>query len=112
MRPIQLILIPILVIVLLFFTPKLKRSALLQGLFVTVILILMLFVAVPDWSTIVANFLGIGRGVDLIMYLGLLSLGVLGLLLFIRMRKLEEKLVELVREQAIREEKSEADPNK
>lgn len=112
MRPIQLILIPILVIVLLFFTPKLKRSALLQGLFVTVILVLMLFVAVPDWSTIVANFLGIGRGVDLIMYLGLLSLGVLGLLLFIRMRKLEEKLVELVREQAIREEKSEADPSK
>lgn len=109
MRPIQLILIPILVIVLLFFTPKLKRSALLQGLFVMVILGLMLFVVMPDWSTIVANFLGIGRGVDLITYLGLLSLGVLGLLLFIRMRKLEEKLVDLVREQAIREKKSGAD---
>ncbi len=109
MRPIQLILIPILVIVLLFFTPKLKRSVLLQGLFVVAILGLMLFVVVPDWSTIVANYLGIGRGVDLITYLGLLSLGVLGLLLFIRMRKLEEKLVELVREQAIKEEKSGAD---
>lgn len=109
MRPIQFILIPILVIVLLVFTPKLKRSILLQGVFVVAILGLMLFVVIPDWSTIVANFLGIGRGVDLITYLGLLSLGVLGLLLFIRMRKLEEKLVELVREQAIREEKSQTD---
>lgn len=104
MRPIQFILIPILVVVLLVFTPKLKRSALLQGMFVLVILVLMLFVIMPDWSTIVANFLGIGRGVDLIMYLGLLSLGVLGLLLFLRIRKLEEKLVHLVREKALEEE--------
>ena len=101
MRPIQFILIPILVLVLLFFTPKLRRLALLQGLFVAGVLVLLLFVIMPDWSTVVANWVGIGRGVDLVIYLGLLMLGVLYLLLLLRVRKLEEKFSNFVRKEAI-----------
>ncbi len=103
MRPIQLILIPILILVMLFFTPRFRRSLLLQISFVLALLVLLVFVVMPDWSTVVANQLGIGRGVDLITYLGLLSLGTLSLLLFVKVRRLESQLAGFVREEALKE---------
>ncbi len=106
MRPIQFILIPLLITALLFFTPRLRRTSLLQLLFVLAASVLIVFVIFPDWSTVVANAVGIGRGVDLITYLGLLSLSISHLLHLLKIRKLEDRLVSLARNIAVREEKA------
>ena len=55
----------------------------------------------PDTTTAIARFFGVGRGTDLLLYLvifaGIHSL----LLLYIRLRKLEQKLTAVVRAIAI-----------
>lgn len=105
MKPIQFILIPALIVVLLVFIPRLKRSLFLQAILAVGGVILITFVIAPDLSTQVANFVGIGRGVDLILYLGVLGLGVLGLSLHLKLRRIEERQQEIVRQLAIRDEK-------
>ena len=104
MKPIQFILIPALIIVMLVFVPRLKRSGVLQALLAAGGVVLLVFVIAPDLSTVVANFVGIGRGVDLILYLGVLGLGILGLSLHLKLRRIEERQQEIVRQLAIREE--------
>lgn len=66
------------------------------------IFILIAFVIYPDWSTQVANLLGVGRGVDLITYLGLLALGISVLWLLLKVNRLEDKVTQMVREDALR----------
>ena len=103
MRPIQFILIPLLIAALLFFTPRLRRTSLLQWLFVLAASVLIVVVVFPDWSTVVANAVGIGRGVVLFTYLGLLALSISHLLQLLKIRKLEDRLTLLARSIAIRE---------
>jgi hypothetical protein len=55
----------------------------------------------PDASTVVARHLGVGRGTDLLVYLGVFAGIHAFLLLYSRTRRLEKKLVEYVRENAI-----------
>ncbi|HVW84551.1 MAG TPA: DUF2304 domain-containing protein [Bryobacteraceae bacterium] len=55
----------------------------------------------PNHATSLAHFLGVGRGVDLIIYLALVSLGFVVLLLFSEIRDLESRLVRLSRASAM-----------
>jgi len=60
------------------------------------------FVMFPDTTTDIANFLGVRRGTDLLLYLVIFA-GVHGLLLlYMRTRRLEGKLTELTRAIAIK----------
>jgi hypothetical protein len=55
----------------------------------------------PDSTTRVANALGVGRGADLLLYLGLFA-GINALLMqYMRTRRLERKLTEHIRATAI-----------
>ena len=68
---------------------------------VLLFLIAALFVMFPNSSTEIAHALGVGRGTDLLVYL-LLFAGVHSLLLlYIKIRKMERKITELVRAIAI-----------
>lgn len=58
-------------------------------------------VAKPDWSTVVAQFLGVGRGADLVTYLGLLGLAFLLLLSHAELRALDVRVTDLVRSLAM-----------
>ena len=58
------------------------------------------FILFPDKSSEIAHRLGVGRGTDLLFYLCILLFLFIILKLFARIRRLESKLTELVREEA------------
>ena len=62
-----------------------------------------LLVIRPDWATRLANLFGVGRGADLITYLGFVIIAFLWLMMYARVRKLDAQLTELTRQIAILE---------
>src|SRR3954469_3069725 len=60
------------------------------------------FVLFPDWTSEIARFVGVGRGTDLLLYLTIFAGVHSCLLLYVRTRRVERKLTELVRGLAIK----------
>lgn len=101
MKPIQFILVPLFLFWLGVFWVRFKKQPLIRGLVSMVLIVAIIFTVFPDSSTQLANYLGVGRGVDMAIYLSLVGLVVGGLLLYLRILKLERQIVELTRQQAI-----------
>ena len=101
MKPIQFILVPLLILLLIIFIPKLRQQRVLKVIFILIIAAIMVFTIFLDSSMILAQYLGIGRGVDLVMYFGMLGLSVCCLLLYLRMQQLQQQLTELARKMAL-----------
>lgn len=59
------------------------------------------FVLFPDYTTRLANWVGVGRGVDLLVYLGFLFMFFLIIKLYSRIRKMEQNFTEVVRKKSI-----------
>ncbi|HPI67532.1 MAG TPA: DUF2304 family protein [bacterium] len=57
-----------------------------------------IIVWIPSFTTTVANFLGIGRGADLVLYLGLIIVFYLIFKIYARLEKIEKNITTLVRE--------------
>ena len=57
----------------------------------------------PEATNIVANFVGIGRGADLVLYAAIIVLLLLVFQLHVAHARLERQLTELVRRDALRE---------
>jgi hypothetical protein len=101
MRPIQFILALLLLVVMLTYFRKL-RSHLLDRLIVIVLGSAGLAMAImPEWSNTVAHFFGVGRGVDLVIYLSITGLAFLWIMLYATMRQQHEQMTELVRALAL-----------
>jgi len=60
---------------------------------------------VPNFLTKLANFLGIGRGADLVFYLGLLALFFLIFHLYVRLEKIEKNITKIVQADALDNDK-------
>ena len=60
-------------------------------------------VLLPNVTTAIAHLFGVGRGVDFVLYGSVAALFVLVFKLFIEHEKLERKLTELVRRDALRD---------
>lgn len=76
------------------------RSASLLGQRILGVLLaaaLCLFIIVPEWSTRVANAVGIGRGTDLSFYLGHVTAFYLLVILYRRLQRTQDQLTQLVR---------------
>lgn len=56
----------------------------------------------PEITSYLANFLGIGRGADLIVYLSIVVIFYLIFRIFVRLNKTDQQITKLVREDAIR----------
>ena len=78
--------------------PSRLAYRLLAALFAAAATGLIMF---PDSSTTVAKWLGVGRGSDLLLYLGIFAGLHAFLLLYARTRRIESKLAEHVRAVAI-----------
>jgi hypothetical protein len=101
MRPIQLILALLLLVVMLTYFRKL-RSHLLDRLIVILLGGAGLAMAImPEWSNTVAHFFGVGRGVDLVIYLSITGLAFLWIMLYATVRRQHEQMTELVRALAL-----------
>jgi len=102
MRPVQFILIVLLGLGTYLYFSRL-RSGLLDRLMVLLFAILGAVMTIaPDFTTRVANLVGVGRGVDLFFYLSILGLAFMCLLLYSRMRQLESSITELARALAVK----------
>jgi hypothetical protein len=58
------------------------------------------FILMPDYTNIIAHKLGVGRGADLLFYVCILFFLFVTLKLFARIKRLENTITELVRQQA------------
>jgi len=61
------------------------------------------FVLFPDTTTKIAHALGVGRGADLLLYVALFAGIHAFLLLYLKTRRLERKMTEMIRTMAIRD---------
>ena len=78
------------------------RSQLVERLIVLAIATsACVLIANPDFSNVLARYVGIGRGVDLVIYVSFCGVGFLLLLLFSKTRDLEAKITELARSIAL-----------
>lgn len=101
MKPIQFLLLPLLLFLLVIFFRKLRPYPRLRILVSLALLSAIVFTLFLDSSTFLANWLGVGRGVDLIFYLSILGLTVSCVLLYLRSMRLERMITDLVRAQAL-----------
>lgn len=66
-------------------------------------LIFLLFVWQPDRANYISSLLGVGRGVDAVLYIGVALLFYISLRIFIRLEKQENLITELVTKIALLE---------
>ena len=101
MKIIQIILVPAL-LMLTFFYFRHFRSLLLDRIIILILgLCAVILVIFPDISGKLAHALGVGRVVDLVMYLALIGLSFICLLLFSKIREIHQQMTDLARAQAI-----------
>jgi len=81
------------------FQNRFLNRLLLAGAFV----LTSVFVLYPSLSTRIANWLGVGRGTDLILYLSIVFLMFVLLLMYSKIKKLEEMITALTRDKALKE---------
>jgi hypothetical protein len=102
----QLITLPIVVTMIVATSVAVARRALSMRygfVFIVVWLGAAVGIADPDILARLAALLGIGRGVDLVLYLSILAFVIAFFLVYLRFRRLDEQLTEIVRQLAIRD---------
>jgi len=97
MKPIQPILLILIVIIAVVYFSRLRRKTWDRLIVIFFILTGAVLIAVPDLSTAIAQLVGVGRGADLLLYLGIVGLSFVCLLLYAKLRQMETTLTELVR---------------
>ena len=101
MNGIQILLISGVVIIFTYYISRF-RNALVDLLAIAAFAGLgIFFILFPDYTNTIARKLGVGRGADLLFYSCILFFLFVILKLFARIRRLEDKLTELVRQQAL-----------
>ena len=101
MMAIQITLILGLVLLLVLYLIRFRSSLYLRILALLIAVTGIGFVYRPEWSILVSKTLGVGRGADLISYLGLLGLSFVCLQLYSKLRSLDSDMVRIVRLLAI-----------
>jgi small membrane protein len=79
------------------------KRLLLLG-FAALVILTILF---PDTTTLAANWIGIGRGTDLVSYLTSFAVMFLAALVYLKFKRLEDRIATLTSETALREWESE-----
>ena len=111
MKLIQLILIIGLLVILVSYF-RWFRSAVMDKLLIGCILAAGIFLVVfPDLTNRLATTLGVGRGADLVFYIFIVGFCYLILLVYAKIRKLEQQLAELTRRQALMDVKQPSNTN-
>lgn len=103
----QIVLLLVAIFTIIFAYHRLKSKKSTPASFVLWIVIwifLLLFAFKPDISSPLANIFGFGRGIDLLLIVGLLLSLYLGFRLYIKFDDMNQQINELVRQLAIRNE--------
>ena len=101
MMRIQPILILLLIILVILYFAKM-RSRLSDRIVVSILAAIGLtLVAAPGVASSLARMVGVGRGVDVVIYFSIVGIGFFILLLISKVRELENKITVLTREVAL-----------
>jgi hypothetical protein len=101
MTKFQIIGIVSLCIILVSYFRKFRSAAIDKILFGLILASGIFFILYPEVTNQMAHFLGIGRGADLIFYMAILGFGYLALILYSKIRKLEDQLTAIIRHQSL-----------
>jgi small membrane protein len=106
MTTFQLLTLPLLIAAIIFTAMAIARRRITPGVGVGWVLLWVaaaISIAAPGILAVVARFLGIGRGADLVMYLSILVMFIGFFVMYLRYRRLNDQLTEIVRHLAIRD---------
>ncbi|MGA2714151.1 MAG: DUF2304 domain-containing protein [Bryobacteraceae bacterium] len=103
MTSIQGILIAGFVIAAIFASTVFRTKLVYRLMALLLFLTATILVIFPDVTTVIAHALGVGRGADLVLYVSLVTGIDVALLLYLRIRDLEQRISRLVREVALRD---------
>src|SRR5438477_8686369 len=101
MKVIQPVLIVLMVGIAILYFAKMRSRFLDRVIVLFFAVAGAILVSAPGIATALAQLVGVGRGVDVVIYLSLVSIGFLILLLISKIRDLENKVTILTREVAL-----------
>ncbi|MGC4036027.1 MAG: DUF2304 domain-containing protein [Chitinophagaceae bacterium] len=99
---IQLLLIVGILLLFVYSYTRLRSSYFDAFLIILFAAIEIFFVFFPDYTTVIAHYLGVGRGVDMIFYLAILFFAFICMKLYHKVRKLEQTITNIIREKGIK----------
>lgn len=97
----QILFVGILIISIIYIT-KVRNFLIDRVILALLMLIGILFIIFPNFTSVIANAIGIGRGADLVFYLFIFSTLFIFFYLLSKMNKLNRDFTEFVRKDAIR----------
>jgi hypothetical protein len=101
MHLIQPFLIFLIVFCALFYEKRMRSKARDRFVVIGLAGIGTILVASPNLSALAADLVGVGRGVDLVIYVSLIGIGFFLMLIFSKLRALEAQITAIARETAI-----------
>lgn len=101
MLPIKFVLIAFLLLIVGLYFRRIQSRIYDRLILLTLLIIGIIMIMFPVLTTDIAHILGVGRGSDLVTYVGILGLGFMWIILYISHRELRAKLTELARTIAI-----------
>ena len=102
MTLIQIILLVAVVILLLLYLKFFRNTLLQRTLFIFVFAAGVVAVVFPELTNRVANFVGVGRGADLLLYLMVIIFYFAFIILYRKLNRIQETQTEIIREISIR----------
>jgi len=102
MTLIQVILISAVIVLLLLYLKFFKNALLQRSLFILVFITGIVAVVFPELTNRVANFVGVGRGADLLLYLMVIIFYFTFIILYRKLNKIQEIQTEIIRKISIR----------
>ena len=112
--PLQIIVTIFVIIVVFRLTRKFKENILKTSEFIGwlgIWIIVLVVFWLPQTTSYLANFLGIGRGVDLAVYVSVLLLFYLIFRLYLKIDKQQKEITKIVRHLALKDENESAEDN-
>jgi hypothetical protein len=103
MNGIQIVLITAVVLVAVYFFVRLHNSILDFLLLLCMVTAAAVFIFSPGLTNTIAHRLGVGRGADLVFYLSIVIFWFVILKLYVRIRRLEKIVTDVVRKDALEE---------
>jgi small membrane protein len=97
---IQLILLSGFAFLALYFFTKLRSRIADAVIFLLFFGFGIVFVIFPEWTNLLANKLGVGRGADLIFYTSIIGFSFVVMMLYSKVRKLEQTITQIIRNKA------------
>jgi hypothetical protein len=85
-----------------------RLDTLRKGVIFLLTLTMLLFAIQPDWSTTVAQRVGISRGVDLLFYLSHLMLFFIAFAYYLKFKRMEARFTKFVRQLALDQARKDA----